>query len=202
MLESLHKRVMYHKCHSIRQWWSVFVLLRASCVLKLGSICEKAVHWFPNDSPICLPNWKNLLISFLFSVLQLLLDTNPPSKVQLLALLLKRKTQKTAKQQERKGGKRQIESRGRESAADLAPMGRKCGVMLKECWRWGGDCWRDCPIFHSHNQSQLSVMKAGRDERRKRRRKDRNRGSLGFPSAEGREKAVSDFQEPHLLPFK
>ncbi len=42
------------------------------------------------------------------------------------------------------------------------PWGRKCTVMLKEC-RGGRGGWRDCPIFHSLNQRQLSVW--GADDR-------------------------------------
>lgn len=61
-----------------------------------------------------------------------------------------------------------------------APLQSK-GESAESCCRnaGGGDCWRDCPIFHSHNQSQLSVrgpIRGGGGEGRGRKRV----GVLGF----------------------
>lgn len=56
---------------------------------------------------------------------------------------------KTAEERQRRcgGRERRAEQRRREKVRSHA-VGMLGG---------GGDCWRDCPIFHSHNQSQLSV---------------------------------------------
>lgn len=55
---------------------------------------------------------------------------------------------KTAEERQRRcgGRERRAEQRRREKVRSHA-----VGML------GGGDCWRDCPIFHSHNQSQLSV---------------------------------------------
>lgn len=130
----------------------MFALVLACYVFKLRSICEEAVDCYLNISSICLCLMTNLNLPFSFFFLLIypllelcfkclaLLDTNtlkqPAACINFTSFstCIQYLNSKTAKEKERETAEeRQREAGGwrrREADTGLAPVERKCGVML------------------------------------------------------------------------